>query len=157
MSLIMTVGVLQNSDEFVTVFFWLSLLIVVSLVLIPFVEKYKKFSWRDRPLIAAIGITCLAQVISTVYWGLAFDAATMPPLMERLTIGLTSFYFLMVSLIPIGFGVSYAAIKFASNSKIAQSSGLATIQFSEKKINGLLIALVVFQVLLNVVTYNIVT
>jgi len=107
------ITIFKNSDEFVTGFFWISLLIVTSLALIPFVEKYKKFSWRDHPIIALIGITCVAQVIVTVYWGLAFDAGTTTPLTEQLAIDMTSFYFLMISLIPIGLGVSYMAIKFS--------------------------------------------
>ena len=138
--------IFQNSDEFVTGFFWISLLIITSLVIIPITEKYKKFSWRERPMVAAIGITCLAQVIVTVYWGLAFDVATMPPLIERLAIDLTLFYLLMISIIPIGFGISYGTIKFAGKSKTMQGTELVTIQISEKKINGLLISLVAFQV-----------
>ena len=60
------IGASQNNDEFVTGNFWLSLL-TVSLILIPIINKYKKFSWKDKPLITSIGITILAQIIVTAY------------------------------------------------------------------------------------------
>ncbi len=148
---IVVIGTFQKSDEFVTGHFWLSLL-AVSLMSIPFINKYKKFSWRDKPAITSIGITILAQIIVTVYWGFTFSDTTVP-LIERLAIDTTLFYMLMISLLPIGFGISYAAIKSTGKSKITQGTDLITIQFSERKINGLLVGLVAFQVFLNVIVY----
>lgn len=152
---IMIIGMFQNNVEFALGFFWSSLL-VVSLVSIPFINKYKKFSWTDKPLITSVGITVLAQIIVTVYWGFVFSNATIP-LVERLAIDAVLFYPLMISLLPIGFGISYAAIKFTSKSKISQGTELVTIQFSERKVNGLLVGLVAFQAFLNVITYSLVT
>ena len=152
---IMVICTFQNNDKFVTGYFWLSLL-TVSLISIPFINKYKKFSWKDKPLIASIGITVLGQIIVTVYWGFTFNDITVP-LVERLAIDSILFYLLMISLLPIGFGISYAAIKFTSSSKIIQGTEIVTIQFSERKINGLLVGLVAFQVFLNVIAYSLST
>ena len=55
-------------DKFVTGLLW-PLLFIISFVLIPFIDRYKKFSWRDRPIITAFGITSLAQIMVTTYWG----------------------------------------------------------------------------------------
>ena len=150
------ISTFQSSDKFVTGFFWSSLL-AASLVSIPLINRYKKFSWMDKPLITSVGITILAQIIVTAYWGFAIDGTTAAPLVERLVIDATLFYSLMISLLPIGLGISYAAIKFTNKSKIIQGTDLITIQFSERKSNGLLVGLVAFQVFLNIVTYSLAT
>ncbi|QMU54918.1 MAG: hypothetical protein GKS07_08520 [Nitrosopumilus sp.] len=67
------------------------------------------------------------------------------------------FYPLMISLLPVGFVISYAAIKFTNKSKIMQGTTLVTIQFSESKINGLLIGWILFQIILNITTYSFAT
>ena len=148
-------GTLQNSDKFVTGYFWLSLL-AVSLASIPFINRYKKFSWMDKPLVTSIGITALAQITVTVYWGIVFGDVSVP-LTERLAVDAVLFYSLMISLLPIGLGISYAAIRFAHKEKTMQGTGLVTIQLSEGKSNGLLVGLIAFQIFLNVITYSLVT
>jgi ubiquinol-cytochrome c reductase cytochrome b subunit len=67
----------------------------------------------------------------------------------------------MILLVPLGFGFTYMMIKLANEaerkSKLAKSSGpqkVATINLSEKWINWLLIALLAFQVFLNIAAYN---
>ncbi len=111
----------------------------------------------DKPLITSIGITVLAQIIVTVYWRFVFESTAITSLIERLTIDVELFYPLMLSLLPIGLGISYAVIKFTNKSKIIQGTELVTIQFSERKINGLLIGLIAFQVFLNVLIYDLAT
>ncbi|MEM4705703.1 MAG: cytochrome b N-terminal domain-containing protein, partial [Candidatus Nitrosocaldus sp.] len=59
-------------DKFVTGVLWPGLFIA-ALAMIPFIDRYKKLSWKDRPLITAIGITSLAQIIVTTYWGFYID------------------------------------------------------------------------------------
>ena len=58
-------------DKFVTGLLW-PLVFIVSLVLIPFLDRYKKFSWRDRPMVTAFGITSLAQIMVTTYLGILY-------------------------------------------------------------------------------------
>ena len=55
-------------DKFLTGVLWPALFIGV-LLLTPFLDRYKKFSWKDRPWITAIGITGIAQILVTTYWG----------------------------------------------------------------------------------------
>jgi ubiquinol-cytochrome c reductase cytochrome b subunit len=129
--------------------------------LIPFIDRYKKFSWRDRPIITAFGITSLAQIMVTTYWGFYISPDTKIPLVERLVIDPIFFYSTMILLVPLGFGFTYMMIKLANEaerkSKLAKSNGpqkVATINLSEKWINWLLIALLAFQVFLNIAAYN---
>ena len=67
----------------------------------------------------------------------------------------------MLLLVPLGFGFTYMMIKLANEaerkSKLAKSSGpqkVATINLSDKWINWLLVALLAFQVFLNIAAYN---
>jgi len=63
-------------DKFVTGVLWPGLFIL-SLLLIPFIDRYKKFSWKDRPIITAFGITGIAQIMVTTYWGFYIPPDTM--------------------------------------------------------------------------------
>ena len=67
----------------------------------------------------------------------------------------------MILLVPMSFGFTYMMIKLANEaerkSKLAKSTGpqkVATINLSEKWINWLLVALLAFQVFLNIAAYN---
>jgi ubiquinol-cytochrome c reductase cytochrome b subunit len=147
-------------DKFVTGLLW-PLLFIISFVLIPFIDRYKKFSWRDRPIITAFGITSLAQIMVTTYWGFYISPDISIPLVERLVIDPIFFYSTMILLVPLSFGFTYMMIKLANEaerkSKLAKSNGpqkVATINLSEKWINWLLVALLAFQVFLNIAAYN---
>ena len=147
-------------DKFVTGLLW-PLVFIISLVLIPFLDRYKKFSWRDRPMVTAFGITSLAQIMVTTYWGFYISPDVSIPLVERLVIDPIFFYGVMLLLVPLGFGFTYMMIKLANEaerkSKLAKNTGpqkVATINLSDKWINWLLVALLAFQVFLNIAAYN---
>ncbi len=132
-----------------------------ALVLTPFIDRYKKFSWKDRPIITAFGITGIAQVMVTTYWGFYISPDTTKALVERLVIDPVFFYLVMLLLVPIGFGFSYMMIKLAKEAerkaKLAASKGphkVAQINLSGKWINWLIVALLAFQVYLNIAAYN---
>ena len=112
-------------------------------------------------MVTAFGITSLAQIMVTTYWGFYISPDTKIPLVERLVIDPIFFYSTMILLVPLGFGFTYMMIKLANEaerkSKLAKSNGpqkVATINLSEKWINWLLVALLAFQVFLNIAAYN---
>jgi ubiquinol-cytochrome c reductase cytochrome b subunit len=147
-------------DKFVTGVLWPGLFIA-SFLLIPFIDRYKKFSWKDRPIITAFGITGIAQIMVTTYWGFYIPSDTTIPLVERLVIDPVFLYTVMILLVPLGFGFSYMMIKLAKESerkaKLAKDKGpkkVATINLSQKWINWLIVALLAFQVFLNIAAYN---
>ena len=147
-------------DKFVTGLLW-PLIFIIALALIPFLDRYKKFSWRDRPMITAFGITGLAQIMVTTYWGFYISPDVSIPLVERLVIDPIFFYSVMILLVPMGFGFTYMMIKLANESerkaKLHKENApkkVATINLTEKWINWLLVALLAFQVLLNIAAYN---
>ena len=147
-------------DKFVTGVLWPGLFIA-SFLLIPFIDRYKKFSWKDRPIITAFGITGLAQIMVTTYWGFYIPSDTTIPLVQRLVIDPVFLYTVMILLVPLGFGFSYMMIKLAKESerkaKLAKEKGpkkVATINLSQKWINWIIVGLLAFQVFLNIAAYN---
>ncbi len=149
-------------DKFVTGVLWPGLFIG-ALLLIPFIDRYKKFSWKDRPLITAIGITSLAQIMVTTYWGFYIDPDRLKSLTERLVIDPIVFYTVMLLLVPMSFGFTYMMIKLARHAEYRNKIESAkrklagetrkSITLPENWIWLLLIALLVFQVYLNISAY----
>lgn len=145
-------------DKFVTGVAWPGLFIFTLLV-VPFIDRYKKFSWKDRPIITAIGITSLAQIIVTTYWGFYIDPDRTKSLLERLVIDPIFFYLVMILLVPLSFGFTYMMIKLAKNAEASAKSrpkkpgGKSSISIPEKWIYIVFIALLAFQVYLNIAAY----
>ncbi|MEO9364984.1 MULTISPECIES: cytochrome b [Candidatus Nitrosocaldus] len=147
-------------DKFVTGVLWPGLFIA-ALAMIPFIDRYKKLSWKDRPLITAIGITSLAQIIVTTYWGFYIDPDFNKPLLDRIVIDPILFYTVMLLLVPLSFGFTYMMIKLAKhfeelNKKEAaarKAKGGAGLNISIKWGWWLLVVLLAFQVYLNIAAY----
>lgn len=145
-------------DKFVTGVAWPGLFIF-ALLIIPFVDKYKKFSWKDRPLITAVGITSLAQIIVTTYWGFYINPDRTKSLLERLVIDPIFFYLVMLLLVPLSFGFTYMIIKLAKNAEAnaklqpKKAGGKTAINLSKKWIYILFVVLLAFQVYLNISAY----
>ena len=147
-------------DKFVTGVLWPGLFIC-SLALIPFLDRYKKFSWKDRPLVTAFGITGIAQIMVTTSWGFYIPSDTTIPLVQRLVIDPIFFYLVMILLVPVGFGFSYMMIKMAQEAerkaKLNKEKGpkkVAEIRLSQKWLNWVIVGLIAFQVYLNIAAYN---
>jgi ubiquinol-cytochrome c reductase cytochrome b subunit len=144
-------------DKFTTGVAWPGLFIF-ALLIIPFIDRYKKFSWKDRPIITALGITSLAQIIVTTYWGFYIDPDRNKALLERLVIDPIFFYTVMILLVPLSFGFTYMIIKLAkhaeANAKLQpKKAPKGSINISQKWIYVLFITLLAFQVYLNISAY----
>jgi ubiquinol-cytochrome c reductase cytochrome b subunit len=144
-------------DKFTTGVAWPGLFIF-ALLIIPFIDKYKKFSWKDRPIITALGITSLAQIIVTTYWGFYIDPDRNKALLERLVIDPIFFYLVMILLVPLSFGFTYMMIKLAKNAEAnaklqPRKAGKSSINISQKWLYVLFIVLLAFQVYLNIAAY----
>jgi ubiquinol-cytochrome c reductase cytochrome b subunit len=144
-------------DKFVTGVAWPGLFIF-TLLIIPFIDKYKKFSWKDRPIISAIGITSIAQIIVTTYWGFYIDPDRTKSLLERLVIDPIFLYSVMLALVPLSFGFTYLMIKLAKNAEAnakrqPKKTAASSITLPEKWIYLVFIALIGFQIYLNISAY----
>jgi len=144
-------------DKFTTGVAWPGLFIL-TLLIMPFIDRYKKFSWKDRPIIAALGVTSIAQIMVTTYWGFYIDPDRTKSLLERLVIDPIFLYTVMALLVPLSFGFTYLMIKLAKNAeersktqkKPAEKS---PIQLTEKWLLIIFVCLIGFQVYLNIATY----
>ena len=145
-------------DKFTTGVAWPGLFIF-ALLIVPFIDRYKKFSWKDRPIITAVGITSLAQIIVTTYWGFYIDPDRTKSLLERLVIDPVFLYLVMILLVPLSFGFTYMMIKLARNAEAnakvqpKKPTTKSSINLTEKWIYGIFIALLAFQVYLNIAAY----
>jgi ubiquinol-cytochrome c reductase cytochrome b subunit len=144
-------------DKFITGVAWPGLFIF-ALLIVPFVDRYKKFSWKDRPIITAVGITSLAQIIVTTYWGFYIDPDRDKALLERLVIDPIFFYLVMILLVPLSFGFTYMMIKLArhaeANAKLQpKKAAKSSINLSQRWLYVLFIVLLAFQVYLNISAY----
>jgi ubiquinol-cytochrome c reductase cytochrome b subunit len=144
-------------DKFTTGVAWPGLFIF-ALLIVPFIDKYKKFSWKDRPIITALGITSLAQIIVTTYWGFYIDPDRDKALLERLVIDPIFFYTVMILLVPLSFGFTYMMIKLAkhaeANAKLQpKKAPKGSINITQKWLYVLFITLLAFQVYLNISAY----
>jgi ubiquinol-cytochrome c reductase cytochrome b subunit len=144
-------------DKFTTGVAWPGLFIF-ALLIIPFIDKYKKFSWKDRPIITALGITSLAQIIVTTYWGFYIDPDRNKALLERLVIDPIFFYLVMILLVPLSFGFTYMMIKMAKNAEAnaklqPKKAPKSPINISQKWLYIVFVALLAFQVYLNISAY----
>jgi len=144
-------------DKFVTGVAWPGLFIG-ALLIVPFIDRYKKFSWKDRPIITAVGITSLAQIIVTTYWGFYIDPNPNKALLERLVIDPIFFYIVMILLVPLSFGFTYMMIKLAkhaeANAKLQpKKGGKGAINITQKWLYALFVVLLAFQVYLNIAAY----
>jgi ubiquinol-cytochrome c reductase cytochrome b subunit len=144
-------------DKFTTGVAWPGLFIF-ALLIVPFIDRYKKFSWKDRPIVTAIGITSLAQIIVTTYWGFYIDPDRDKALLERLVIDPIFFYLVMILLVPLSFGFTYMMIKLAkhaeANAKLQpKKAPKGSMNISQKWLYVLFVALLAFQVYLNISAY----
>jgi ubiquinol-cytochrome c reductase cytochrome b subunit len=95
----------------------------------------------------------------TTYWGFYIDPDIKKALLERLVIDPIFFYLVMVLLVPLSFGFSYMMIKLAKNAeanaklKPKKPSGKSSINLSQRWIYIIFIALLAFQVYLNISAY----
>ncbi|MDQ3848335.1 MAG: cytochrome b N-terminal domain-containing protein [Thermoproteota archaeon] len=144
-------------DKFTTGVAWPGLFIF-ALLIVPFIDKYKKFSWKDRPIITALGITSLAQIIVTTYWGFYIDPDRDKALLERLVIDPIFFYLVMILLVPLSFGFTYMMIKLAKHAEAnakaqPKKAPKGSINISQTWTYVLFVVLLAFQVYLNISAY----
>jgi len=86
----------------------LPLIFILFFLLVPFVDRSKKLSWKERPFLTAAGISALVLIVVTTVWGFytiprvdAFTAVYIEPLV---------FYPSLLFLIAASFVISYKFI-----------------------------------------------
>ncbi|MCS7146232.1 MAG: cytochrome b N-terminal domain-containing protein [Nitrososphaerota archaeon] len=84
----------------------LPLLFVILFLIVPFVDRSKKLSWRDRPFFTALGVASIALVAITTVWGFYVDFSKETAF-DQLYIEPTLFYGLIGGVTLSSFYVTY--------------------------------------------------
>ncbi len=132
-------------------------LLIIMFAVIPFVDKSKKFSWKDRPFFTALGIASIGQILITTYWGF-FIGETAPTPTAALFIDPTQLFGAMILVAALCFVGTYAYLR-----RLAAKGGgkalrgkrpSAPITFlTSKWIFAILAAMLGFQIYLNAIGY----
>lgn len=128
-------------------------LFILMFLIIPFVDKSKKFSWKDRPFFTALGIASLGQILLTTYWGFYINE-TAPTPTQALFIDPVQIFGAMILVAALCYVGTYSFLRY-----MAQKSGgkMARGKRPQEKVNfisskwlvAVLAAMFGFEVFLN--------
>lgn len=89
-------------------------LFILMFLLIPFVDKSKKFSWKDRPFFTALGIASIGQILLTTYWGFYINEAALTPT-QALFIDPVQIFGSMLLVAALCYVGTYAVLRYMSS------------------------------------------
>lgn len=130
-------------------------LFILMFLIIPFVDKSRKFSWKDRPFFAALGIASIGQILLTTYWGFNINEKALTPTIA-LFIDPVQIFGAMILVAALSYVGTYAILRYMaakSGGKIARGRKPAeNVNFmSSRWIAVVLVAIFAFQVFLNAI------
>src|SRR5487761_219557 len=128
-------------------------LFLLMFAVIPFVDKSKKFSWKDRPFFTALGIASIGQILLTTYWGFYINEAAASPT-QALFIDPVQIFGAMILVAALSYVGTYAYLRRLAlkgvGGKATRGRRPTTVNFlSSKWIFALLAIMLGFQVFLN--------
>ncbi|MHB1908972.1 MAG: cytochrome b [Nitrososphaerales archaeon] len=85
-------------------------LFILMFLVIPFVDKSKKFSWKDRPFFTALGIASIGQILITTYWGFYINEQASSPT-QALFIDPVQLFGAMILVAALSFVGTYAYLR----------------------------------------------
>lgn len=131
-------------------------LFILMFMVIPFLDKSKSLSWKDRPFWTALGITSIIQILVTTFWG--FFIPNTGTLTRRLFIEPLSFYGILIIIPIITFGATYGFLRWVKSKEAGKPRRRAIpgkpIAIPRKWVIAILVSLVLFQVGLNSLVYQ---
>ncbi|MFI5420962.1 MAG: cytochrome b N-terminal domain-containing protein [Nitrososphaerales archaeon] len=86
-------------------------LFILMFLVIPLVDKSKKFSWKDRPFFTALGIASIAQILMTTYWGFYIGEDALSPT-QALFIDPVQIFGAMVLVAALSYVGTYALLRY---------------------------------------------
>lgn len=127
-------------------------LFLLMFLLIPFVDKSKKFSWKDRPFFTALGISSIAQILLTTYWGFYINESALTPT-QALFIDPVQIFGSMLLVAALCYAGTYSILRYMASKSGGMSRGRKPPQvvdfISSKWIAIVLVVLFAVQLLLN--------
>lgn len=138
----------------------LPLIVILAFIVVPFVDKSKKFAPRDRPFFTAMGITAIGQIIVSTIWGFRgslfeavedkyVDGILVKSAFETLWINEYIFYGSMALIAIVSYiGVYQWAKRKAPPRKTASSGKLDYLSGTDIKM--VFLSMIGFMVLINI-------
>ncbi len=131
-------------------------LFILMFMVVPFLDKSKSLSWKDRPFWTALGITSVIQILITTFWG--FFIPNTGTLTKRLFIEPLSFYGILIIIPIITYGATYGFLRWVKSKEAGKPRRRATpgkpINIPRKWVYAILASLVIFQIGLNSLVYQ---
>ncbi|MBM3897144.1 MAG: cytochrome bc complex cytochrome b subunit [Thaumarchaeota archaeon] len=134
----------------------LPLLLILMFFVVPFIDRGRKFSWRDRPFFTAIGLASIAQVLITTVWGFYIDPDSSKPTVLRLFIEPVSFYTLLILSSVAMFVVTYGYLRAKAALNVGKKRTITRpkpITLSTRWTTISVLLLIVFEIYLNISAY----
>ena len=128
---------------------WLPLIFIALIALMPFIDRSKGFSYRERPVITSLGVLFICQAVLVTIWGNRAYNIIDPVVSEsQISIRAGVFWpiFLLSGIIP--FSVTYLWLKRGQAVKVPKPSG-TRFYLSEQEATILIVAAVVVEAVLN--------
>jgi ubiquinol-cytochrome c reductase cytochrome b subunit len=132
-------------------------LFILMFLLIPFVDRNKKFNWKDRPFFTALGVTRIGQIIVTTFWGFYIDE-TAPTPTQALFVDPTAYFGALILIAAVCFVGTYVYLsivksKEATRVRVAGRSLRNIVFLSPNWVTGIIVGIVVVQVALYGLVY----
>lgn len=128
-------------------------LFILMFMVIPFVDKSRKYSWKDRPFFTALGIASIGQILLTTYWGFYINEKAPNPT-TALFIDPVQLFGAMILVAALCYVGTYAFLRrLASRSggKASRGKRPQSVTFlSAKWVTIVILAMLAFQIFLNV-------
>jgi quinol-cytochrome oxidoreductase complex cytochrome b subunit len=135
---------LRTGTERFTAGALLPLLFVILFLIVPFVDKSKKLSWRDRPFFTALGVATIVLIAVTTVWGFYVDFSKATPF-EQLYIEPTLFYGSLGVMTIASFLATYRF--FLRKAKVTRPAPPRPITLTPSQATSLMLALFILMIL----------
>ncbi|MEM4310813.1 MAG: cytochrome b N-terminal domain-containing protein [Nitrososphaerales archaeon] len=137
----------------------LPLIFILMFFVVPFIDRSRKFNWKERPFFTALGVTSLGQIAVTTLWGFYIDPDINKDLFSRIFIDPLLFYGVLILISVVSFGVTYTFLKWVklkeSKMGVARKRGVGKpIVMARKWIIAVILAFLGFQILMNLMAYQ---
>ena len=136
-------------------------LLLLMFIVLPFVDKGKKYRWQDRPLFTALGVTSLGQIVVTTVWGFYIDPDTSLTFMDRIFIDPFSLWMTMLLIAFFSFVGTYSFIKVMNKSAAAKKAAKkppfivnSPVNISQRWIWVIMVSVILFMVYLNFLAFQ---
>jgi ubiquinol-cytochrome c reductase cytochrome b subunit len=134
--------------------------LIVLFLIMPFIDRSRKLSWRERPFVSGLGIAGLGQIVVTTVWGFYINPDPTLDLSKRIMIDPLPFYATLIAITIAAFGFTYGYTRWMPPKKNAerirggQTNRRLNLKLSGNKLLASLIGLIGMQLTADIMGVN---